>query len=134
MAAVTVVMAAGCSLSAGPSNAPTDAHIVIDGTSSSPLQLIVSINFYEVQNNDGTIAETYNSADTVSITLPYDQHWALNDQGRIAVHLKNQSATDVDVHMTVSLNNGGSGYNRSKTLSSGQDMGYVYVYTPSTFN
>jgi len=132
--AAALLAVAGCSLTTGSSAQPTVAHIVVDGTApSGSLELVVSTNFYETQDTTtGSINQVFNSADTLSIDLPYDDHVQLVDQGKIAVHLKNVSASDVTVHMQVGLDNG-QGYDHQSTLSQGQELVYVYVFTPSAF-
>ena len=42
------------------------------------------------------------------------------------------SASDVTVHMQVGLDNG-QGYDHQATLPQGQELVYVYVFTPSVF-
>jgi hypothetical protein len=132
--AAALLAVAGCSLTTGSSNQPTVAHIVVDGSvPSGSLQLVVSTNFYEVQDTiTGTISQIFNSADTLSIDLPYDSHVDLRDPGMIAVRLKNVSASDVTVHMQVGLDNG-QGYDHEAKLPQGQELVYVYVFTPSVF-
>ncbi|MCG6957626.1 MAG: hypothetical protein LJF04_16670 [Gemmatimonadetes bacterium] len=132
--AAALLALAGCSLTTGSSAQPTVAHIVVDGTApSGSLELVVSTNFYEVQDTvTGVIRQVFNSADTLSITLPYDDHVQLGDPSKIAVHLKNVSASDVTVHMQVGLDNG-QGYDHQATLPQGQELVYVYVFTPSVF-
>jgi hypothetical protein len=132
--AAALIAVAGCSLTTGNSKQPTVAHIVVDGTApSGSLELVVSTNFYEVQDTTtGAISQVFNSADTLSVDLPYDDHVQLGDPGMIAVHLKNVWASDVTVHMQVGLDNG-QGYDHEATLPQGQELVYVYVFTPSVF-
>ena len=131
--AATLTALFGCSLTTSAPDAPTDAHIVVSGT-STPLQLTVSTDFYQVQDTvTAEIHEVYNSSQTITITPPYDQHWSIGSQARIAVHLKNTSASDVTVRMQIELDNGGQGYDHNSTLPSGQELAYVYIFNQSIF-
>jgi hypothetical protein len=132
LAAVAALAAAACSLSTGPGNQPTVAHIVVDGTSAAPLQLLVSTDFYEVVDQNGAINEVYNSQDTTDISLPYDNRVQL-PIGSVSVKVVNPSATSASVHLQVGLDNG-KGYDHTATLANGQEMSYIYVYTAPTFH
>ena len=133
LAAAATLAVAGCSLNTGPANKPTVAHIVIDGTAPGPLSLVVSTNFYEVQNSDGSLSEVYNASDSTSVSLPYDNQVALNDLGSVSVHVKYPGSGSASVHMTVSLDNG-QGYDHSATISGDQELSYVYVNNQPTFH
>jgi hypothetical protein len=123
----------GCSLSTGPSQRPTSAHIIIDGTAAAPLQLVISTDFYETQDaTTAEIVQVFNTADTVSVDPPDDRTVDLGDFGGIAVHLKNLSPTDASVRMRVSLDNG-QGYDYTGTLPQGQEFVYVYLFGEATF-
>jgi hypothetical protein len=132
LAAVAVLAAAACSLSTGPGNMPTTAHIVVQGTASGPLQLILSTDFYEVKDQNGGLSEVYNSQDTTDITLPYDNQVQL-PIGSVSVKVRNPSATAASVHMQVFLDNGKS-YDHTASIANGQEMSYIYVYTAPTFH
>lgn len=122
-----------CSLSTGPTNQPTVAHIIVTGTASESLELMVSTNFYETQDpTTGAINQVFNTSDTKQIDVPYDARVQLTDQGSIAVHLKNTSSTDVTVRLQVGLDNG-QGYDNTATLAQGKELSYVFVYTASAF-
>ena len=131
--AAALLVLFGCSLTTSPADAPTDAHIVVSGSSAS-LQLTVSTDFYQVQDTvTAEIHEVYNSSQTLTITPPYDEHWSIGSTARIAVHLKNTSASDATVRMQIELDNGGQGYDHNSTLPSGQELAYVYVFNQSIF-
>ncbi len=134
VAAVATLTISGCSLSTGPGNMPTVAHIVVDGTAQGSLMLVVSTDFYEVLNStDGTISESYNSADSTSIALPYDNKVQLASNGSISVRLRYAGSGSATVHMQVSLDNG-QGYDKQATISGDQELSYVYVYNQPTFH
>lgn len=133
MAAVATLAISACSLSTGPGNAPTVAHIVIDGTAAGPLRLTVSTDFYQTQSSNGNISEVYNSADSTDISIPYDDHVQLTSLGSIAVHLRYTGSGSATIHMQVGLDNG-QGYDRQATISGDQDMSFVYVYNQPTFH
>ena len=132
LAAVGALVVSACSLSTGPGNQPTVAHIVVQGTAPGPLQLLVSTDFYEVKDQNGAISEVYNSVDSTDITLPYDNRVQL-PIGSVSVRLRNASATAASVHLQVGLDNG-KGYDHTATIVNGQEMSYIYVYTAPTFH
>lgn len=132
LAAVTVLAASACSLSTGPGNQPTTAHIVVQGTAPGPLQLILSTDFYEVTDQNGGLSEVYNSQDTTDITLPYDNQVQL-PIGSVSVKVRNPSATSASVHMQVFLDTGQK-YDHTASIANGQEMSYIYVYTAPTFH
>lgn len=132
LAAVAALAASACSLSTGPGNMPTTAHIVVQGTAPGPLQLLVSTDFYETTNQNGAITEVYNSEDTTDISLPYDNRVQL-PIGCVSVRLRNTSAAAASVHLQVFLDNGKS-YDHTASIANGQQMSYVYVYTAPTFH
>jgi hypothetical protein len=135
--ALAVVSAAtlsvsGC-LTSSPDNKPTVAHITVDGTAPSPLQLVISTDFYETQDLDtGEISQIFNTADTLDITLPHDRTVDLADFGSIVVRLKNPVVATASVRMQISLDNG-KGYDQSATLSDGAELVYVYVFNELVF-
>lgn len=133
VAAMAALAVAGCSLSTNSSNAPTAAHIVADGSAPGPLQLIVSTDFSQTQNqNTGNIAIQYNSADSSEISLPYDSTVAISSLGIISVALINPDTVAASVHLTIGLDNG-QGFDRTATLASGQALSYTYVYHGPVF-
>lgn len=133
LVAVAALAAAGCSLSVGPGKMPTVAQIVVQGSSPVALKLIVSTDFYEVQDpTSGGIAEVYNAADTTDINLPYEASVDLTSTGAISIRLTNPTAQSASVHLQITLDSG-PGYDHTGTIANGQELKYIYVYNQPLF-
>jgi hypothetical protein len=131
LVAAAMLAAGGCSLSTS-GNMPTTASIVVDGSSPVPVQLIVSVDFYQVVDSSGAISERYNSADTTSITFPYNESVDISSLGSISVRVRNPAPDTATVHLKVGLDNG-QGFDHTSAIANGQQLSYVYVYVQSPF-
>lgn len=132
--AVVAALTTSCSLTTSPPKKPTTAHIIIEGSTPAPLELVTSTDFYQTQNQTTLeVNEVYNKADTLGIgTLPYDATVDLTDLGSISVRLKNPVVATASVRMRVTLDNG-QGYDQTATLSDGASLVYVYTYSELLF-
>ena len=120
---------AACSSGTEPDSKPTEARIRVEGTSTVPLQLLTSLDFFEtVDPISGEIRQILNTADTVFVdALPYDATVPLTSLGSIYVELANLEDTPANVRLQVDLDNG-QGYDRSATMSEGGALVYAYVF------
>lgn len=122
-----VVGAAACSSGTSPDEKPTEARIEVEGTAPGPLELVVSTDFYE-DVQDGQVIQVTNSADTSSISLPFDDTVFLTDLGSVLIQLTNHADETAQVQMRITLDNGAHPYQRSATMSEGGSLRYVYVF------
>ena len=129
IALVGMAGTAACSSGTQPDSKPTEAQIRVEGTSTVPLQLLTSRDFFETVNQGtGEIRQVLNTADTVFIeTLPYEARVPLTSLGSIYVELANLEDTPANVRLQVDLDNG-QGYDRSATMSEGGALVYAYVF------
>lgn len=129
---LSLVGAGACSLSTAPDTKPTEATILIEGTSPNALKLITSTNFYE-QLNTGTGVYTpiLVSSDTVLITPPYSNTLNIASTGSIYVELYQPAVETATVRMKVDLDNG-EGYEQNATLADRAQLIYYFVFTGYT--
>ena len=129
LAAFVAVVATACSVSTGPHTRPTSAHITIEGTAPSPLQLVISTDFTESQDPvTFEIVQHFNAADTIAVQPPLDRMVDLSEFGDIVVRLKNPVVEVASVRLRISLDNG-QGYDQTATLSDGGELVYIYTFT-----
>ena len=101
----------------------------MDGTTPVPLELVVSIDFYEVQDAVTLeVSQVIQSADTTLITPPYDQTVDLGVGGSVLVKLANHDVTPANVRLRVDLDTGQDPYDRSATMSEGGALRYVFLF------
>ena len=130
---IAVLSAAGCSLTSGPTDKPTEARVQVEGTSPHPLQLITSTDFFEQVNlTTGDRYAIVNRADTVEFTPPYDHTFDLGSEGSFYVKLNNPLVPTASVRMRVNLD-GGQSYDQSATLSDNAALIYYFIFTEYKF-
>ncbi|HSG47197.1 MAG TPA: hypothetical protein VLA43_05190 [Longimicrobiales bacterium] len=133
--ALLATAAAGCSTSTDPDLKPTRADITISGSTTVPLRLIVSTDFYETINQlTGERGQVFNSADTLTVeTLPYVSSVQLSDLGSVVVDLSNPSDTEATVRLQVAMDSGQSPYDQTAIMSQGGALRFVFSYYSPTF-
>jgi len=134
---VLLVLAAvvGCSTTTDPDLKPTRADITISGSSTVPLRLVVSTDFYETINQlTGERGQVFNSADTLTVeTLPYVSSVQLSDLGSVVVDVSNPSETEATVRLQVAMDSGQSPYDQTAIMSQGGALRFVFSYYSPTF-
>lgn len=125
----------GCSTTTEPDLKPQRADITVSGSSTVPLRLIISTDFYETINElTGTRGQVFNSADTLTLeSLPYRSSVQLTDQGSIVVDLSNESETEASVRLQVAMDSGQQPYDQSAIMSLGGALRFVFSYYSPTF-
>ena len=129
--AVAAVLAAapGCSLGTEADEKPTSARITVTGTTSSPLQLVVSTDFFEQIIGDGIeIQAVLITADTLSVTPPFEEVTALDELGSVFYRLIQPDSVPSTVTMRVFLDEALE-YDQDATLSQGGALEYRFVFT-----
>lgn len=122
-------MLVGCLGAMEPEAKPTEARVRVDGTAPAALELVVSRDFYQIQ--DAVTLETVEvieQADTTLITPPYDETIPLDVGGSVLVNLANHEDTPANVRLRVDLNAGQAPYDRSATMSEGGSLRYVFLF------
>lgn len=122
-------VAVACVNSTAPEERPTSAHIQVEGTAPGPLRLIVSTDFYQVQDAvTFEVREIVEVADTTLIDLPYEGTVDLGVGGSVLVDVANPDSVPANVRMRVDLDTGQASYDRSATMSEGGALRYVYLF------
>jgi hypothetical protein len=124
------VAVAGCSAGTEPDVKPTRADIEVSGTSTVPLQLVVSTDFVEfIDPVEGTRRQSFNSADTLVLTsLPYTTTIQLTELASIVVEVSNPAVTPATVRLRVEVDSGQQPYDREAIMSEGGALRYVFSY------
>lgn len=127
--------AAACSTSTDPDLKPTRADVTISGSTTVPLRLIVSTDFYETFNQlTGERGQVFNSADTITVeTLPYVSSIQLTDLGSVVVDVSNSSDTEATVRLQVAMDSGQQPYDQTAIMSQGGALRFVFSYYSPTF-
>lgn len=129
-AACAVSVLTACSSSTDPDVKPTRADITVTGSSTVPLQLVVSTDFVELfdqVNQERQVSLT--TADTITIeTLPYDSRVQLTDLGKIYVDLSNPSDIEATVRLRVEVDSGQDPYDRQAIMSEGGALRFVFSF------
>jgi hypothetical protein len=122
-------LAVACSTGTDPDIKPTSAHIRVEGTAPAQLQLVVSTEFYEAQDEvTFEIYQVIESADTSFIDVPYDEVLPLSSSGSVVVQLANLEIAPAQVRLRVDLDSGQEPYDRTATMSDGGRLRYVFVF------
>lgn len=133
VAGIVLVGACGvlgaCSLGTD-SDIPTSARISVTGTGTSPLQLIVSTNFFEQIIGEGTeIEAVLIEADTLSIDIPYEATTMLNELGSVLYRLVQPDSVPSVVTMQVFVNDELE-YTQDASISQGGSLEYRHIFRP----
>ena len=128
---LALVAVGACSTTTEPDFKPTSAEISVSGTSSVPLQLIVSTDFVETFDPVELVREQiFNSADTIVISdLPFARTVRLDDTASIVVDLSNPSETPATVRLVVELDGGQTPYDQEAVMSEGGSLRYVFNWS-----
>ncbi|MEJ2538528.1 MAG: hypothetical protein P8188_00875 [Gemmatimonadota bacterium] len=126
---------AACDTSTSPDVKPTEVEVEVTGSSTVPLRLIVSNDFFEtIDQLEGTRDQVFLDADTLFIeSLPYDEVFPLTDIASVVVDLSNPAETPASVRLVVRVNNGEAPYDREATMSEGGSLRYVFNYRSPSF-
>lgn len=135
MVAVGAMIAlAACDTATDPDLKPTRADVTVTGSTTVPLQLVVSTDFDEFFDPvSGVRGQSLNSADTLTITtLPYQNTVILSDLGKVVVDLSNPSDTEATVRLRVEMDSGQEPYDREAIMSEGGALRYVFSFFSPT--
>ena len=104
--AIAVSTGCGSLFETGQDRAET-ARIRVTGTSTAPLQLILSNQFSAVPDlSTGQLVTVFAAADTFELQLPIDESYPMGVAERIFVRLLQPDSTrDVDLTMRIHLDN-----------------------------
>lgn len=120
---------AACGSPSEPEEKPSTAQIRVEGTTPVPLQLVVSTDFFQVQDAVTLqISEVVESADTTFITLPYEDVVDLGVGGSVLVGLTNHDTIPANVRLRVNLDTGQNPYDQAATMSEGGTLRYVFLF------
>ena len=106
LAALMIVLAGAACSSTSPQEKPTRADIEVTGTAPQPLRLVVSGDFFEGVDENGSIVQTLIDADTSFITLPYQESVTLSSLGSVYVDVTNVEGDPATVRLRVVLDSG----------------------------
>lgn len=134
LALTLAVASAACSTGTNPDVKPTRADISLSGSTTVPLQLVVSTDFFETWDPVNAVrAQVFNHADTFLITsLPYDRVVQLNESGSVVVDVSNPSVTEATVRLRVELDSGQPPYDQTGVMSEGGALRFVFSYFSPT--
>jgi hypothetical protein len=119
----------GCSLST-ENPTPTSARITVTGSGTTPLELVVSTDFFEQIIGEGTeITAVIVTADTFSIDLPFEQTTALDDLGNVLYRLIQADSTPSNVTMQVFVDDNLE-YNQDAAISQGASLEFRFLFRP----
>lgn len=122
-------LAMACVNTTAPEERPTSARVRVEGTAPGQLQLVVSTDFFQVQDAlTLEVRDVIESADTTFIDLPYESTVDLGVVGSVLVDLANPDSIPANVRLRVDLNTGENPYDRSATMSLGGALRYVYLF------
>lgn len=126
---------AACSTTTDPDVKPSRADVTISGSSTVPLRLIVSTDFYETINQlTGERGQVFNSSDTLTVeTLPHVMSVQLSDLGSVVVDVSNPSETEATVRLQVAMDSGQTPYDQTAIMSQGGALRFVFSYYSPTF-
>jgi hypothetical protein len=117
-----------CSLGTEADEKPTSARITVTGSAPSPLQLVVSTDFFEQLIGEGVeIRAVLITADTIPVTPPFEQVTALDELGSVFYRLIQPDTVPSTVTMRVLLD-GTLEYDQEATLSAGASLEYRFVF------
>lgn len=124
-----------CGSTTSPDQRPSEAEIRVTGSSTVPLRLIVSTDFFETINQvDGTRAQVFVTADTLTIEdLPYSDLVTLGDLSSIVVDVSNPDETPATVRVFVELDGGQPPFDQEGIMSQGGSIRYVYNWVSPEF-
>lgn len=126
---LALLITAACTSSTQPQDRPSSARIRAEGTAPGPLELIVSTQFYEVQDAVTLeISQVIEVADTFQIDLPYESTVDLSATGSVLVNLANPDSVPANVRLRVNLDTGQDPYDRTATMSEGGALRYVFLF------
>ncbi len=126
---------AACGSTTSPDQRPSEAEIRVTGSSTVPLRLIVSTDFFEtIDQVDGTRAQVFVTADTLTIEdLPYSDIVTLGDLSSIVVDVSNSDETPATVRVFVELDGGQPPFDQEGIMSQGGSIRYVYNWISPEF-
>ncbi len=131
--ALALWIVSACSLGTDTVDRATSVRVQVQGTSPHPLILVTAKDLYEQYNLDTN--ERYAvtvSADTVLITLPYDQTVDISSTGGIYVEVRTQEADTATVRLRVELDNG-QGSDRTATLLEDAALVYYFIFNDLSY-
>jgi hypothetical protein len=105
------------------SGRPGNARFRLEGTEDTGMTLMTSQNFYVGQ--DGGL--DFQSLDTVTVTVPYDETVPLGSPARFYISAANAEGEPMVFTMKVWIG-GESWYNETRILEPGDDFEFVYRY------
>lgn len=119
----------GCSLLTTGDERPTTARVRIEGTAPQPMEVIRSTNFFEQLNLDtGDRRAILVSADTVEISLPFDETVPVGIDGSVYVELLYRGLDPANIRMRVDLRPGDESFDRSATMSDNAQLIYYFIF------
>jgi len=119
-----------CSLST-ENPTPTSARIAVTGTGTTPLQLIVSTDFFEQIIGEGTeIQAVLITADTFSVGLPFEQTTPLTELGSVLYRLIQPDSVPSTVTMQVFVDEQLEYEQSNATLSQGGSLEFRFLFRP----
>jgi len=120
-----VPLAAACGNS-GVTRSPEVALITVDGE-AVPLELELATNFEVVlDRNTGRRDPVVLASDTILLTPPFSQSFALGGDARLLVRLKNTRPDTVEARMRISID-GDAKYDQSARLGVGGFLEFIFV-------
>lgn len=118
-----------CGIGTSEDDKPTTARVEVTGSAPDDLKLIVSRNFFEQLNvNTGERNAVLTEADTLVLTLPYEETLDLNTTGSIYVELLYEESTTASVTLDVNLDNGQS-FEQAANMSAGAQLIYYWIWS-----
>lgn len=126
---VTALSAGACSIGTDIDDIPTSARVRVEGTAPDEMRLILSTDFLEQINLDtGERSVSLLAADTLVLSLPYDETWPIGTFGSVYVEVYYAPTSTAAITLRVNLDNGES-FERVATLSSGSSLVYYFVWS-----